>query len=269
MIGLLFGLLHIGCSTAKGISDYHEEYESKRRAIKNGRDFYTDRNNNTVHVKDDQPYFVKRNEVGDVVEVNPYTGKTIRNISNENRIIQRNAKAHLIKNAKDNNERFVIYDRNIGGKPHNPYLIANITGDANPKICGVIWSDTNNGRLYVRRVIKPAYPSYIDDDKDKLFNYSAVVNVDLSNGMISPEIVEWKFTGLLKSNDTGVSENEVKQVMDKIHYFNTRDVFGKFINRFGDPWLNGYKFYEAYKFWYGFDASTVYKMQAASDAVRG
>ena len=246
MIGLLFGLLHIGGLTAKGVSEIKREHDSKKHAIESGSNFYTDRHGNMKHVENDEPFMITKDwRSGDAVEVNPYTHKIVKNITQQNRMKQNEA----VEKAKENGERYVMYDNNLNGRPHYPYYIPQIDYEhgyigymnnsikyPDQHIEGKVWKNTTTYHLYVKREINTmCQPGSIDKNlpiPDGCYcTHGAIVYMDLRDAKLCKEDVLWT------NKNTPVTKEEIDFLNAVIDSLNKTDENGRFVNRY-DIWLN-------------------------------
>ena len=122
MFGFFMICLAIICYFGKLISDYRSERYKRKRAIEKGNDFYVDRNGFRIKISPDGDYpseitrdvhYVAGKGIveGDVVERNPYTGRVIRNLSQEKR--NKETKQHEASRAAaiKNGEKYYIYNK--------------------------------------------------------------------------------------------------------------------------------------------------------------
>ena len=241
MIGLLFGLLHIGVRGINVGTRIYNEHKNKQESIKHGDDFYLDRNGQTRRLCDNQLTVTVRNQHGDLIKKNPITGQVYKNIDLEKRRQYEKMMQPEKEIAIANGQDLYLFDANTLGRPHYPCLIANLCSATNNRgdqyIKGKIWKHVDSGKLYVKRSIKTFDESVTKDERDKYLTNifeSAIVYMDLSNGMIVPEIIGWDcFT----KNEP--SEWSRKRIMRKIDFYNKKGSDGRYLNRSNsDQWLN-------------------------------
>lgn len=249
MIGLLFGLLHIGGLTAKGLSEIHEENSRKEWAIKHDSHFYMDRHGHMRHTENDQPYEITRDwKTGDVIEYDPYTGRTLKNLSR----IERNKHTQEVNTRKDiaraEGKQYALYDRNDCRKPHYPNLIPFINRTdgyvglkkvdfyyQDQEIYGAIWTDVETGGMYVRRnVLMHTKETDTKEEKNLVGAHIPVVHLDLTNGKLDPDRVIWG----RRFKDQPVTEFEKERLREEVAKLNETDEDGRFINREIGVWMN-------------------------------
>lgn len=116
---LLFIVLFIGCyGLYKLINDNNNEIKRKQKAIRNGEKYYYDRNGFATDVDTDVAHHTKRLQPtgpgknpwikGDVVDINPYTGKIMRNFTQEIRDVRNAEAAKRKQQAIENGDRFYV-----------------------------------------------------------------------------------------------------------------------------------------------------------------
>lgn len=258
MIGFLFGLLHIVGLTTKGLSEIHEINERKRYAIQNGYDSYMDRNGNMRYTENDQAYIITKDRYGDALEIDPYSGKVLKNISHEQRREKEKIFEKKREEARDDDKKFILYDVNLCGRPHFRFQIAMFgkSGEyigygkseisyPDQYITGEIWQNVDNKRLYVKRTLKP-YDYIIDEDlllndvhcEGKHNHYYADVYLCLTDGLIQREFTEWNKQAMHNADQVNIVPDDEREMIDKkIDYLNMTDANGRFIHRNG-TWMN-------------------------------
>lgn len=110
MFGLIIGFLHIGARICVGVQDCLNENKSKERCSAAGYDFYIDRKGCKRRLSNNEPFFERYDyKTGHVLEVNPYTGRSYRDITED--AIVRNEKK--VKNdAVNAGKRYYRYSSN-------------------------------------------------------------------------------------------------------------------------------------------------------------
>ena len=138
MFGIYMAIAFIILKGYSLIKKGADEKRRKRNAIKDGQEYYVDRNGTLLRVKDDVP--VMRTWIGnDLCEINPYTHEVRRNISSENRIqTEKRNKEKAIQNG----------DRVYRCEPLRSY---NEHYHTNDKIKGIRYKDVETGEIYVIR----------------------------------------------------------------------------------------------------------------------
>jgi len=99
---------------------WNKERQSRERAIREGRSFYTDRNNQYVDVETDVPYRYTGGDLTlcngkwaytDLVKVQAYTGKVIKNLTLEKRQKIWAERAAAKEEAIKNGEQYYLYEK--------------------------------------------------------------------------------------------------------------------------------------------------------------
>lgn len=145
MIGLLFGLLHLGMRFATGIDDTINESRRKNEATQKGYDFYVDRKGTKRRVTNKEPFYERWDrETGHLIEFNPYNGEVYRDVTAQAKNqYEREAKTKAITE----NKRFYKYE--MGGLNAGHY---------SDKIKGCRYKDLEKpGEIYVCRIIYGVY----------------------------------------------------------------------------------------------------------------
>lgn len=269
MFLLLMAILFIICLTAKGLSEGHDERENKKRAIRNGDDFYIDRHNHTRHVSNDQMYYYTTDENGYVVEKD-HRHRTVRNVTVENEIKRSQEMEPLIEEARAKGEKFVLVDRNEMGRP-NYMSIPKIDWQEGyvgygwnrygmqrgQLIEGYIYKGVEKPGLYVKRkfFVNSLMWPFVDIPKEQLKGWSyydnfIIVMMSLQNAKLDPDTILWGCGDLLVDEDDELVFDGSKLFLRKlVSCLNETDEKGRFINRRADVWLNYHKIndYHEYK----------------------
>lgn len=114
MFGLFMIIGNICTKICSVIKISHENKESRKRAILSGKETYTDAFGTTRHTNNNQPYmyshlYANGDGLGDLYEINPYTHKPIKNITEINR---RENEKNGIKYAVEQNMDYYSFENN-------------------------------------------------------------------------------------------------------------------------------------------------------------
>lgn len=258
MIGLLFGFLHICGITARGISKVHEENKRRTFAIQNGHNSYMDRGGRMRHTENDQAFLITKNRCGDMIEIDPYSGRQLKNITREHQRAKMETMEPRMREAKERGEQFVVFDKNYNERPHYRHQIVMFGNNGerigwgtshisypDRYIAGEIWQNVEDKQLYVKRTLRP-YDYILDRDvllqdvscKGRHNCYYANIYICLKDGMIKSEFTEWVKQPVCNADSIkSVPDDEREMINKKIDYLNIMDAKGKFIHRNG-PWMN-------------------------------
>lgn len=157
MFGLVMLILYITARIVVIIIDRKKEVDWKKKAIRDGDSLWVDRYGTAHHVEDDAPFVITTDyKTHDVIEKNPYTGETIRNLTKEdkkykkdlsmNEAIQNGLRLYSIGSPSDDIRK---------EKPK-------YSNDDVDYACGRRWVDRFTDRVYVRRKIGITTYWYID-----------------------------------------------------------------------------------------------------------
>lgn len=252
MIGLLFLVLFIILTIAKGFAGLHEDNERRQRSIDTGRDFYVDRYGHTRHVDNDEMFYYVTDSRGHVLEKNS-RHHTVKDVTAEQWRLKAQEFAPRIEEAKANGEKFIVYDDNYYNKPNYPtYIPWNPYGlKFKQTIEGKIYKNVENGGLYVKRKISiPIHDfewkkecqteeEFAEMKARTIKTKFAVVMMNLRDAKFDISTAVWGYSNswIIKENDEQPNNIETKYLEKKVNELNKTDMKGIFVNR-SDVWLN-------------------------------
>ena len=155
-----FMIMIIGCvGLYRLVNDWNGERKRKNKAINEGCSFYTDRNNQFVDVKTDVPYRYDGATIHlvngkwayrDFVKEQAYTGKVIRNLTQEKRDETRKARAEAKAEAIKNGDQYYLYEKKSEWPGHCGRMFEMQLSDSHMEVPYVdyMWADVNTDTRY-------------------------------------------------------------------------------------------------------------------------
>ena len=87
MFAVYMAILIVAARLYKGVKDTLLERKNREDAKRNGKSFWLDRNMIPHHIENDSPFFISYDsKTGDDWEIDPYSGRRVKNLSFEKRI---------------------------------------------------------------------------------------------------------------------------------------------------------------------------------------